>query len=734
MSGTQWMIGTKRLEELGVTLSEGEFKTHGASRLLLDGALNFDAAQILTYGQAVTLKRVDGENVFNFFTGRIRRVPKTGRPEYEGHTYMIEDAWSDLEKTIYQEKWKIGSGLHYFPRFVMGIGVDPDSGEAEYIKTGEQLKRFLNYAIDNGVDLQIGTIPEGDIIIPSEERNVSVAEGIRMALKYRPDWVPWIDHSQVPPLFHVTPVSSMVESTLNLAVQSQVKALNYTRRDEETPDAVIIVYELAASVSDDEGNTAILRDAVIDKYPEAGPDGGPGVIVSTVQLQGLDMQIQKQRIQTRTIPEDESDEIVKEWIKEKFPHMKDVPDESFTVTKFERKLIEEDPETHALPINPNAERIEVEEIDQLPRELVRGSIEDWMRLNVGDIAITIEIEKEGDWSSATEEATAAWKKGVSSIIRMTATNAQTKVYKGISQWVNPEDVPLGIAEGVFKAITSGSRYEGSVTIADEEVGSAYYHGTRLNVAGTADALLGTMKSPVNSVAFNVETGETSISFGPPPELSPTDFLEWQRILRARTVRWWSLDERQSNEHGYEQGASARGDTVGGYDSPLTHFQGGTDAPDTPPCSFGQITSWTEPGAGEEDPPVTKKGIVGGVCYAGDKNFNVPRKELYTDASGNWLVYLEIDVEANRDDDGEIILPGVKTSPETDPAEFWKKVTFSDEESYPDNSNPVAADGMGTIIIPIGKLTISEGAASLAAVACGNVTITQCGGVLTHTRG
>lgn len=149
-----------------------------------------------------------------------------------------------------------------------------------------------------------------------------------------------------------------------------------------------------------------------------------------------------------------------------------------------------------------------------------------------------------------------------------------------------------------------------------------------------------------------------------------------------------------------------------------------------PCPFGELVAI-------DDETEYTMGIRGGVVYAGDRNFNVPYQGLDLAVDGVWLFYLEIEVEANRDDDHEILLPEIKTSPEADPAAFWNYVAWTvgpPETQYPDNENPEVADGLGTIIIPIGKLTIQDGAARLEPVGCGNITIGHCAGILNHTRG
>ncbi len=85
------------------------------------------------------------------------------------------------------------------------------------------------------------------------------------------------------------------------------------------------------------------------------------------------------------------------------------------------------------------------------------------------------------------------------------------------------------------------------------------------------------------------------------------------------------------------------------------------------CPFGQIITWVE-GEGEE--AATKTGIRGGVVYAGDKVWNVSNKELNLEATGTFLVWLEIGVTANVEDD--VLLPGLKTST----APEWKQVGSS----------------------------------------------------------
>jgi len=146
------------------------------------------------------------------------------------------------------------------------------------------------------------------------------------------------------------------------------------------------------------------------------------------------------------------------------------------------------------------------------------------------------------------------------------------------------------------------------------------------------------------------------------------------------------------------------------------------------CRFGELI--TIPAEAPADP---KRAIRGGVIFCGDKNYNVEPKVLNLTASGTWLIFLRIPVTANIDDAGEILLPGVETSTADDPADFWELLSWSvgpPATQYPNNTRPILGTGVGEIVIPIGKLTVSDGSATLVPARCGNITIDHCAGTLT----
>ena len=151
--------------------------------------------------------------------------------------------------------------------------------------------------------------------------------------------------------------------------------------------------------------------------------------------------------------------------------------------------------------------------------------------------------------------------------------------------------------------------------------------------------------------------------------------------------------------------------------------GGGSSPTT--CPFGELEVSTD------DPPVTA--IRGGLMTCGDKNFNVPKRDLNLAVDGQWLVQISLSgVTAATDDGDEIFLPGVTTATGTP---TWANVAYTGSESYGSTTNPTSpAAPTGTIIVGIGLLTIADGAARFVPTGCGSIRVSQCAGILTHARG
>jgi hypothetical protein len=540
---TTWLINDATPESLGIEVVGGTFRSGSASSVQLRCSADFDAAEILSgYGGAVVIKR----NGTAFFKGTIRAIPKSAASGYEGQDYLVEDAWADLERTVYQEFWNTGTTAVLLPRCFLGVDY-----LGNRITLAQQITEALNFAIAAGVDLQVGSVPTGMLLWPTEVDGMSCAEVIRTSLRYHPDWIPWIDHTTTPPTFQVTPRST---ATALAVPVTDCMDLSVTEIQDRLPDVVRICFITANEV-----DGVVSRAVTVQKHPttiggSASPDSGPGVLSTTIDMEGVRASYQKQQIKTRTLPTDAAS--CKAWLKKKYPAIKDVPDAAFDIAAFDAELVT-DGETNPPPINPNAERLAAATLADVPRELVAGSIHEWMRRDVGQVRISFFL---GTTGSATEDE----KKLLAAVptgITVTATDAVTKTYKGLASYSAGESIPSGVAESYYNTIRNGCRFEGDITILTDAV-SPPWHGKKLNLTGGVSGWA-TMAAPIHGVQWDAQTDEARISFGPTPDYSVQDFMEFLKLLRKRRANWISTAARISEEIENENGP----ETVGPLDTP-----------------------------------------------------------------------------------------------------------------------------------------------------------------------
>ncbi len=710
MSGNvQWKLNGVTLAERGVEDLAVSLREMSTSTMSFSVAADFDSAPQFATGAAVVLERVTPSGGEIIFQGKADPVNRAASPKSEGHDFYVSDAWQDLEETIYQEPWAVGDieGGVLFPRAVLGI-----DASGERITTGAQIAAVIAYAATQGVAIQAGVIEAGHTLWPEEVRNISCAEVIRLSLKFTLDHVPWIDHSTSPPTLNVTARADMPLREIPLDGSGAATLVNYRRRDDILPESVRIIYETAQNIGG-----SIFRDAIIDKWPADGPDGGPRCLMSTVELAGMGMQFQKSPVQVRALPASQA--TGKDYLRAKFPQIKDVPDAAFKITQWDKTLVpepDEDEEAHELTtINPESKRLQAEEIEHLPNELVRGVIGDWMRVRIGRVHLGFAVQATNSATDAHLQLLATLPPGFSVV----ATNAETKIYHGMTQWESGENAPAGIAQAVYESMTAAYEHQGRIILKEGEAGAIRYHGTKVRLTGTADPGLAAMSAIVHSVDLDITTGETEIGFGAPPHLAPDDFLELQRNLRRRPATWWSKKERTSNKLGVDDKPGSKGDTVTPYDVPETIFDA-TPAGPKGPCNFGEMILVDE----------DEWHIRGGVISAGEKNWNVPSKKI-TATSGEFLVWIEVGVTANMTDDNAATLSGLKTST----APTWE--TASASGNYADSEIPEifpeSNHGKGKAVIPIGLLKITDGVPHLTPSGCGDIVVGHCPGSLWHRR-
>jgi hypothetical protein len=546
--------GAFPLSDYGLSVPQVAFKAMGVSTARMAATRHYDSEEAWwAYDQLVTIYR-DGAP---YFTGRVGENPDSADASTEGRMLFLSDAWADLQEVIYREPWGVGSGSFLYPRCVLGM-----NAAGERIDNGAQIGEVIDYLITQGAAIQKGDIADGFTLWPSEARNADCESIILGELQFNPDWLAWLDHTTVPPTFHALPKADLDPLTIDIADEN-VASHEFAEVKRTVPLGVSIIYDSAATIDGE-----VFRQSYVD---EAGVTTGRRVIRAMIDLEGMDVQYQKSRVETRTLPTNAA--TMTAWMKLKYPELLDVPDGAFDWSGTELALAPEGAQPD--PVNPKAQRIAKESASDLPRELVRGAIEDWMRVKVGRVMVKWKLK-------ATNAATDENKKLMDpfltfrdgmveadekpKLISVTATSAVTKLYKGVSSFTAGEGRPEGLAAAIFAAATE-QQWEGGVTTVDIDVPAESHVGKRLTLVDGETTLL--EGAVIHAASADIEEGALSVSFGPMPYLSAGDFLDLQRILNRRQVRWFSTEERTSNTLGAPTSGSSKGDNVGPFDQPDT---------------------------------------------------------------------------------------------------------------------------------------------------------------------
>jgi hypothetical protein len=211
-----------------------------------------------------------------------------------------------------------------------------------------------------------------------------------------------------------------------------------------------------------------------------------------------------------------------------------------------------------------------------------------MRVKVRRSIIKYDLQITQAGLNADQKKVAGNFTGEGKTISVMATNATTRLYKGVSSFTEGEGRPAGLAAAVFAAATE-QQFEGRVTLSYEDVPPGSFHARRLTLVDGETTLFA--DAVIFAARADIEGGRMELAFGPMPYLSAADFLDLQRIINSRKVKWVSPQERTANTLGATDHGGSRGDNVGGYDVPDTV---------TPPGGSGEtlLRQWKATAASE----------------------------------------------------------------------------------------------------------------------------------------
>lgn len=500
----------------------------------------FDTADLFAFESAIVLykDRVrDGDGYAGgtvWFRGTIFQTPRHLQPGGEAHSYEARDAWQWLEELVFHQDWLFNAGGQPTSDLIINYGVT----------VKEQVVAILKWAIAQGApiadpDAHPTAIDELTRIPASQVRDCLCGELLRDQLKMSPDTVAYLDHSADPAVFHVHRYASCAEQTA-VVDGLKLESAEITPRHDLVLPAVVMNYVTTIEVD---------GVAKISLAQQKSPSNATGLerraLVHTFDLNGPKITHVSESLVCETINATHgstvNDATRIAWWKARIAALADTWVQADQIAEF--KIIKEDG-TILTTENDIAAFLTA-----YPRALVEGNLSDWLYASKGFTSQRCQIRAVAKVSvldpSAeviNEDLNIAWE--------CRATNAATGDYDSISTYEEGEDPPVVVGGGqtvtlaeYLYSVHQVLHYDGSINLTEQEVAGAIRPGHRLNLSG-GTGRFAAMSALVQSVTEDIDGGATSITFGPPNHLGPSDILEWLRAFRTR--RLWTNPATQTS--------------------------------------------------------------------------------------------------------------------------------------------------------------------------------------------
>ncbi|HUD46113.1 MAG TPA: hypothetical protein VMR33_04750 [Candidatus Baltobacteraceae bacterium] len=280
--------------------------------------------------------------------------------------------------------------------------------------------------------------------------------------------------------------------------------------------------------------------------------------------------------------------------------------------------------------------------------LMTGQIAPWMVSGGGSPGVAKKCvvrakfkysQNSSDGSSSVANSTINYHEKTATI---TLTNLAGGTYGVTSAG---EIVPYGLAGYIYN-IESIPQYEGTFTIQETEITDQCPMGNNLNLTGGL-AEWETMNACVQSVAYNLVSGRTTLAFGPAEHLGARDFVERLRVNRG--PRWY-----------YSIGGNiTNGANSGGQLGSYTPDQGPSPNNAVPNLNTlpSDLADWlTNNSDYTEGAPGVTHDAIGAVDYGGLGAPNVPVVHLADGSGGAINSFAHLNASGTlvlEDDDDEV---------------------------------------------------------------------------------
>ena len=593
------------------------------------------ASDLWAWETELILRR-DGEV---YYRGYLAATPRSLSPDSESMTYELRSLWWILSRITYRQTWAAltgdSMGTVQTGRVRLGATTATRSLSA-------MVGQLTAYAATLGITLTVDLSEIGDPDIPPiEGHNRTITDLLRAMLRWLPDVALVPVYTEAGTTYRARLASSTPVEVITIG-DAGLAALDITSLPELQVDAVQIIYEATASEStydeavDGDGfsvaerlvgatdtyplGATITRRSLVLTLPYPSPPGDAG---SPAAAQP---NIASQPIVTETWPEDgATDATCQQWWLDRSSlgtlglTVADILLTSSSASALAHKVIIDpaDIETPPSAVNPESTPVwKPAAATDTPRELISGSLADWMPGSIKAYSLiaeaTIVVKK-----SAVDALPEAQKKAflrlgyrekrvtdiacylLDAVYKFTGTNAVTKVYSkvisidygGVSSTAGATAATgVSYAEAVAAAVIPGLarrlyearstlNYSGSLPLSQEEAPLTSHLGRRVCLSHSSRPEWGSMAAQVSQETVDLFTGTVNITFGPPPHLEAADWAELHRAARQTQDHRASaaasppaVQNPSPDEGDPEDPAPPRNAVIGGSITPDKNFQ------------------------------------------------------------------------------------------------------------------------------------------------------------------
>lgn len=498
-----WLLNTLSASDLGATNLRRSIHSQTVDTFTFDIPGDLLTADLFAYGSTVQVFK----DTARVFYGRVTSLPRQANGTQEAVSVTLSGPWWHLEHCVYQQTWKlVESGVETSKpssRVVLG-----QNNQGVAITTGAQIADAINWAIAKGAPIALGTI-DPDITIPFDEQtDLSCAEVIIRMARWTPDAVCWFEYSVTGnPVFHCRKRANLTAVSLPL-IDADITDISITPRHDLIVPGVQINFEQNNEVTID-GVTSSKRTVTTQS---AGTVSSIDSLISTVELQG---QISSSTTVTQEITSIATGGNLNSipFLRQHFPLIDSIceqngRDADVTIRTFQ-------------DLNPDYTYI-----------LTAGTIQPWMNKTyaVHDYVWTLDYILHEGPARAQEIKKVD---GLQLVLKLSFTNCPSGTYTSTTEGVvqAAEIIPTNMAQKFYESVNV-LQYEGSITTTTEESLLTPSVGNRLNLT-SGRAEWATMNALITSVDLDLDSGRSTITFGPSPTLTLDDFQALLSLTRNR---------------------------------------------------------------------------------------------------------------------------------------------------------------------------------------------------------